>query len=112
MGLTGERAGLEVGEDRDGHPGRRRRDVDGPDGVAQAVDRHQLDVLVDVDAGRLDLDVRPDGHDLAHGGLRARHRDDGRVDRRLPEIEPGRNDASLDLDREPISGRAGRAGRS
>ena len=43
---------------------RRRRDLERAEGVAELVDRHQLDVLVDVDAGRLDEDVGPGRDDL------------------------------------------------
>ena len=44
--------------------GRRRVDLERAEGVPELVDRHQLGVLVDVEAGRLDEDVGPGRDDL------------------------------------------------
>ena len=52
-----------VREHRDRHAGRGGLHADLADGVADRVDRHETHVLVDVDAGRLDLDVRARLHD-------------------------------------------------
>ena len=53
---------LAVREDRDDHARRRWRDVERADRVAELVDRDELGVLVDVDAGRLDGDVGPNAN--------------------------------------------------
>ena len=58
-----------------------RRDLERPELVAELVDGHELDVLVEVDAGRLDRDVGPDRVHLVDDRGGAGHGDDGRVDR-------------------------------
>ena len=72
---------LAVREDRDRHVGRGRRDVERPERVAELVDRDQLHVVGDVDAGRLDDDVRAYGVDLGQDRRSPGDRDRGGKDR-------------------------------
>ncbi len=84
---------LAVGEDRDGHPGRGRLDLDGRDRRAELVHGQEPDILVDVQPGRLDDHIAPGGHDRVDDGGRARDGDGGGLDRRLADLQADRHGA-------------------
>ena len=75
-----------------------RREVHRADPVPDAVDRDEVDVLVDVDAGLLDDDGARRLDDLVDQRLGPLHRDLLRLDVHDPDGQPGRRDPLLDLD--------------
>lgn len=93
-----QRPRLSIGEDRDRDPGGPRFDIDLTDGIAELIDRHEIGVLVDVNARRLDEDAGPDSHDALNDRSRTRHLGLDRADARLTELETTRDRAAIDHD--------------